>query len=293
MREDRFVRHVRRRRRARRLFTMSATPDIVFHDVAAERWRAPPLNIACLSDLHVMAPWTPLAAVERWVEEVNTMRPDIVCLLGDYIAARPTPGRAEAAEAIARQLARLEAPLGVHAILGNHDWLDDDVARERNGETSEISQALTAEGLRPLLNSARRVTHGGTDLWLVGMDTQRANGKARRSREGRHDPDQAFAEVPDDSLAILLAHEPDYFVFGDRRPVLQLSGHTHGGQANFFGWRPFTPSDYASRYAYGHVVEDGQHLVVSGGLGYTHLPLRIAQPPEITLVRISAPENPA
>lgn len=292
MREDRFERLVRKRRRARRLFTMSSLPDIVFHDVVAERWKAAPLNIACLSDLHVMSPWSSLAAVARSVDEVNAMKPDIVCLLGDYIAARPTPGRAERAERIARLLARLEAPLGVHAILGNHDWIDDDLAQAEGGATSEISQALTAEGLRPLTNSARRVTHRDTDLWLVGLDSQGVDGRGLRSREGRHDPEQAFAEVPDDSLAILLAHEPDYFVFGDRRPVLQLSGHTHGGQANFFGWRPFTPSDYADRYAYGHVVEDGQHLVVSGGLGYTHLPLRIAQPPEITLVRVSAPENP-
>ena len=91
---------------------------------------------------------------------------------------------------------------------------------------------------------------------------------------------------------ILLAHEPDYFTIGDMRPSIQLSGHTHGGQANFLGWRPFTPSEHADRYAYGHVIEDGRHLVVSGGLGYTWLPLRIAQPPEITLLRLRGGPTP-
>lgn len=286
---DDFLKNSRRRTGLNRLFSVTSRPDIVAYDIEAARWQAEPLNILCLSDMHAMAPWSPLKELERTVAAANGMGADVICLLGDYVAAVPTPGRAEAPEKIAEVLARLEAPLGVHSILGNHDWADDPVSQEMNGQTSAISQALTAEGLHPMINSARRVTHRGTDLWLVGFDSQRADQDGNKSLKGRHDPEQAFAEVPDDSLAILMAHEPDYFVFGDHRPVLQLSGHTHGGQANFFGWRPFTPSEYNSRYAYGHVVENGQHLVVSGGTGYTHLPMRIAQPPEITLVRISAP----
>lgn len=268
---------------------MTGKADIVVHDIASDRWQAPPLTIACLSDMHVMAPWTPISALEGWVRDANALKPDVICLLGDYVAAAPSPGLPEAPEKIAAVLSRLEAPLGVHAILGNHDWIDDPLAKERFGRTSAISQALTEQGIRPLINSARRIGHSGSDVWLVGLDSQTAGRDGTPDDKGRHDPDQAFAEVPDESLAVLLAHEPDYFVFGDRRPALQLSGHTHGGQANFFGWRPFTPSEYSSRYAYGHVVEEGQHLVVSGGLGYTHVPLRIAQPPEITLVRMSAP----
>ena len=280
--------HVRRRSGLKRLFTMRSYVDIVGYDIVSARWQAEPLTILCLSDLHAMAPWTSLPALEETIAEANGIKADLVCLLGDYVAAAPSPGRAEAPEKIASVLARLEAPLGVHAILGNHDWEDDPLSQEKHGQTSAISQALTAEGLRPMINTSRRVTHHGTDLWLVGMDSQRTDSKGRKStiEDGRHDADMAFGDVPDDSLSILLAHEPDYFVFGDRRPVLQLSGHTHGGQANFFGWRPFTPSEYAGRYAYGHVVEDGQHLVVSGGVGYSHLPLRIAQPPEVTLVRV-------
>lgn len=283
---DPFLAHRRRRPTWRSLVTMTPAADIVAHDIRASRWQAAPLRIACLSDIHAMRPWMPLSAVARHVEAVNRMGADIVMLLGDYQSPHMTPGPSEDVGALARVLARLEAPLGVHAILGNHDWIDDPVAKESGFATSEISQALTVEGLRPLVNTSRRVAHEGQDLWIVGMDSQCA--AARPDGEtGRHDPDQAFGEVPDESLAILLAHEPDYFVFGDRRPVLQLSGHTHGGQANFWGWRPFTPSAYPTRYAYGHVVEDGQHLVVSGGLGYTHIPARIMQPPEITLVRLA------
>jgi predicted MPP superfamily phosphohydrolase len=286
---DPFLSLGRRRGGLSRLVSVTGRADVVTYDLTSPRWQAPPLTMACLSDFHAMRPWSPLRALDAHVDAVNAMGVDIIFLLGDYISAGLTPGLRERPDRLVRALSRLEAPLGVHAILGNHDWIDDELASETDFVTSVISQALVSAKLNPLINTSRRVTHGGQDLWIVGMDSQTAD-RAGVRKTGRHDPDAAFREVPDESLAILLAHEPDYFVTGDHRPVLQLSGHTHGGQANLFGWRPFTPSDYNQRYAYGHVVEDGRQLVVSGGLGYTHVPMRIAVPPEITLVRIGAPE---
>ncbi|MEM9970666.1 MAG: metallophosphoesterase [Pseudomonadota bacterium] len=284
-----FTAHARQRPAWRTFVTMTPTADVVAYEVRASRWNGPALNIACLADSHAMRPWSPLTALARHVEAVNRMAPDIVMLLGDYQSPHSTPGPSEDIAAQARILARLEAPLGVHAILGNHDWRDDPAAQESGMQTTSVSQALTEAGIRPLINTARRVTQAGQDFWVVGLDSQCAH--RPDGGRGRQDADQAFAEVPDDSLAILLAHEPDYFIHGDRRPVLQLSGHTHGGQANLFGWRPFTPSAHSARYAYGHIVEEGQHLVVSAGLGYTHVPLRIMQPPEITLVRLTGEDD--
>jgi predicted MPP superfamily phosphohydrolase len=46
------------------------------------------------------------------------------------------------------------------------------------------------------------------------------------------------------------------------------------------------PSRYGSRYAYGHIVEENRHLLVSGGLGCTFLPLRFAMPPEVVLLEL-------
>lgn len=287
---DVFLTLERKRRGVTRLFSVSSRADVVCYDLTSDRWQAPPLTMACLSDLHSMRPWSPLKGLQEYVDDVNRMKVDIIFLLGDYVSAGMTPGLREHPERVAEILTGLDAPLGVHAVLGNHDWVDDKLAPETDYATSAISQALVEASLNPLINTSRRITHGGQDLWVVGLDSQRGWARGKK-RAGRHNPDQAFADVPDESLAILLAHEPDYFVTGDHRPVLQLSGHTHGGQANLFGWRPFTPSEYHQRYAYGHVIEDGRHLVVSGGLGYTHIPMRIAVPPEITLVRISSAET--
>ena len=77
---------------------------------------------------------------------------------------------------------------------------------------------------------------------------------------------------------------PEIFPEVPHRVALTLSGHTHGGQVRLLGWSPLVPSRYGNRYAYGHVVEDGRHLVVSGGLGTSILPVRLGVPLEIVLV---------
>ena len=70
------------------------------------------------------------------------------------------------------------------------------------------------------------------------------------------------------------------------RVALTLSGHTHGGQVRLFGYSPIVPSGYGNRFAYGHVVETGRNLIVSGGLGCSILPIRFGVPPEIVEVEI-------
>ena len=279
------------------LFAMGPKYDVRVHDLKSPRWTLDPITIAYLSDLHPMRPWVTNESYSHHVEEVNSWGLDMIVLGGDFTSAGRTPGFKEPPEETAKVLSGLEAPLGVHAVLGNHDWIDDELAPEVDFQTSRMSQALTEVGYHPLLNGSRRLTHHGQDFWLVGFDSQWAprrieeGQKKKHATKGRHDPEAAYREVPPGAPSILLAHEPDYFVEGDPRSVLQISGHTHAGQANFFGWRPFTPSAYPTRYSHGHVEELGRHLVVSAGCGYTHVPARIAAPPEITVIRLSHPES--
>ncbi|WP_157937733.1 metallophosphoesterase [Oceaniglobus roseus] len=277
--------HAQQRRGLRRVFVAGGKPDFVHYDIIDSRWLGPPLQIAALSDFHTITPWMRPADLRRTVDLVNAMPLDMVVLLGDYISARPTPGWYGRVEETAEELARLEAPLGVHAVLGNHDWRDDDLARATDYRESAVLHALRAENIPVLMNEAVSLDHQSYPFWLVGYDSQQGH---RHWRDGtaRHDPDTAFRDVPHGAPAILLAHEPDCFAMNETRAMLQLSGHTHGGQANFFGWRPLTPSEYSDRYAYGYVREHAQHLVVSGGIGYSHVPLRIAAPPEVTLVTL-------
>ncbi len=95
-----------------------------------------------------------------------------------------------------------------------------------------------------------------------------------------------LAKITDDAPVILLAHEPDIFPRVPDRVAITLSGHTHGGQVRLFGYSPVVPSRFGNRYAYGHVVEDNRHLLVSGGLGCSILPVRFGSPPEIVMLEL-------
>jgi predicted MPP superfamily phosphohydrolase len=70
------------------------------------------------------------------------------------------------------------------------------------------------------------------------------------------------------------------------RVSITLSGHTHGGQVRLFGYSPIVPSIYGNRFAYGHVVEGGRHLLISGGLGCSIMPVRFGMPPEIVVLEL-------
>lgn len=255
---------------------------LVKHQVVTERWTLPDLRMAIISDLHICQPWTPLKTLGRIVEKVNSLGADLILLAGDFLVSRQLPARPVSALKIVEALSSLSAPLGVYAVLGNHDWWDCHLAQSSGLQRSSVREAFANSSITLLENQAIRLDPG---FWLVGFDSQNPN--RNKNHPGRHNPDAAFANVPDSAPAILLAHEPDYFAEGDTRAVLQVSGHTHGGQANFAGWRPLTPSAYGGRYAWGHIKEGGRHLVVSAGIGYSGLPFRLFQPPEITFITLT------
>lgn len=247
-------------------------------------WGGPGLSIAVLSDLHVVAPWVSLDAVSRIATMVSALRPDLIVLAGDYLAGRSLPGaRASAVEVVAA-LAPLQAPLGVFAVLGNHDWHDCPIARDSGNRENSVANALRASSFHLLQNANRPLQHQGHPFWIVGLDSQRPFSDNRSIVF--HQPDLAYDGVPPGANSILIAHEPDYFAEGDARSVLQISGHTHGGQLNLFGWRPLTPSAYGGRFAYGPHRDGGRQMLVSAGIGFSGLPVRIAQPPEVNLITL-------
>ncbi|TDR88214.1 metallophosphoesterase [Enterovirga rhinocerotis] len=244
------------------------------------------LRIAALSDIHVSEPYMSVDRVRRIVERTNALAPDLVVLLGDYVAGSRIVSRFVPAAEWAPALGGLKAPLGVHAVLGNHDWWEDRTA-QRTGAMPIAGRAMQAAGISVLHNEALPLETPQGTIWLAGLGDQLAFGPARargwRRRVGADDLAATLAPIPDGAPAILLAHEPDIFPRVPRRIALTLSGHTHGGQVRLFGYSPIVPSP--RRYAWGHIREHTD-LVVSGGLGYSLIPVRFGVPPEITLVEI-------
>lgn len=251
------------------------------------------LSVGVIADLHAGGPAMPAERIRSIVEQTNALAPDVIVLLGDFAASHKFKTLAVAPQVWAEALGELRAPLGVHAILGNHDWWDDHAAQRARKGPVIGRRMLERQGVPVYENDVVRLSHDGRPFWLAGLGDQaaffnRRRKGVRRTFEGVDDLEGTLAKVTDDAPVILLAHEPDIFPSVPARVSLTLSGHTHGGQVRVFGYSPMVPSRYGNRYAYGHVVEDDRHLVVSGGLGCSILPVRIGVPPEIVMVDVAA-----
>src|SRR5919199_2834128 len=224
------------------------------------------LRVALVSDLHAGAPHVQEERIERIVAAVHDQRPDLVMLLGDYIDFDVAFGSTVAPEAVADRLGGLRAPLGVVAVLGNHDWRHDG---------PRVRAALRNAGIPVLENDA---IAAGAELWVAGVED---------SRHRRPDVGRALRDVPDGAPVILMAHDPDLFPQVPARVALTVSGHLHGGHVGVpLVRRPFLPSRFGERYAAGHVVEGGRHLYVTSGIGTTGWPVRLLAPPEIVILRL-------
>lgn len=254
------------------------------HQVSLPGWAGrPPLTVCMLSDPHCGEPWMPLARLRRIVDLANALRPDLHAVMGDLPAHHRFVTAPLSMPAVAAELARLEAPLGRFAVLGNHDWWDDLRIQWRRDGRPRIEVLLNEAGIPVLANAARLLPHGDGGIWLCGTDSAEAFGKYG----GKDDLEGTLAQVEGNAPSILLAHEPDIFPRVPPRLALTLSGHTHGGQVRLLGYSPLVPSRYGNRYAHGLIEEGGRHLVVSGGLGCSIVPVRLGVPPELTLVRIA------
>ncbi|UWU78524.1 metallophosphoesterase [Bradyrhizobium huanghuaihaiense] len=248
-----------------------------------------PLKIAAIADIHACDPWMSLERIEGIVDRTNALNPDLIVLLGDYVAGLHQVTRFIPSSEWARVLAGLKAPLGVHAVMGNHDyWVDKAVQQVGHGPTV-AHRALEAAGIPVYENDAVRLSKDGRPFWLAGLGDQLAFLPARRFRStgrfGADDLTATLAKVTDDAPVVLLAHEPNIAPRVPARVALQLSGHTHGGQVRLLGWSPAVPKQQGIRLAYGHVRLKCD-VIISGGLGCSIMPVRFGVPPEIVEVTL-------
>ncbi|WP_375462836.1 metallophosphoesterase [uncultured Methylobacterium sp.] len=245
------------------------------------------LRIAVLADFHVCEPFMPLDRVAEIVDATNALAPDLILMLGDYPAAGRIAWRKVALSDFARVVSGLHAPLGVHSILGNHDWWDDAAAQSARGGTPEARRVLEAVGIPVMENDAVRLAKDGQPFWIAGLGDQQP---FLILDDGRDDLPGTMDRITDDAPVILMAHEPDIFSDVPERVSLTLAGHTHGGQIRLFG---VSPALLHRRHAYGHYVEAGRHMIVSGGFGVSRVPVRLGVPPEIVLLDLGTPDRDA
>ncbi len=204
------------------------------------------------------------------VDQVNALTPDLVVLGGDYVYGTKRYEASAFAE-----LARLRAPLGTFAVLGNHDYL-----HPGNG-VNDPGPALTAirqAGIVALDNSGVWVEKSSARFLVAGVSDW---------QQGFPRPTAALEGAAPKDLALLVSHEPDVAEsFQPGGPDLVLSGHTHGGQVTFFGLTALVPSQYGERYRTGMVWNGKNTVVVSNGIGSIFPPLRFFARPQIVVITL-------
>ena len=225
-----------------------------------------PRRILIASDLHVAGPDMPPERIVKLVAQMNALKPDLIVFAGDFVSDKRSATRYYTAKEGFAPLAKLKAPLGKIAVMGNHD---------HRREVGEIETALRANGFTILDNAAVQAgpfNVGGVDDDFTGHDDVAKTVEAMRQWDG----------VP-----IIVSHSPD--VVPDLPPdvVMVAAGHTHCGQINFPGIDTLASvSRYGHRYACGKIVEGDKTIYVSAGLGTSILPLRLGAVPDLWLVTI-------
>jgi predicted MPP superfamily phosphohydrolase len=229
-------------------------------------------RIVQITDVHagltVGRPW-----VERVVEEVAGLRPDMIAFTGDMVDGSVANLRDSVAPFI-----DLRAPHGKYFITGNHEYYSG---------AEEWVREIGRMGYDVLMNEHRIVERNGGRIVLAGV-TDYSGGNYIPSH--RSDPEAAFRNAPTDLPRIFLAHQPKTLrQSGNVQFDLMLSGHTHGGQ--FCPWNLLTTLDQP--YLSGLHRPNGQWVYVSKGTGYWGPPVRLGARSEITVVTLVPESRPA
>lgn len=232
------------------------------------------LRVVFLSDIH----WGPLYGdkrVDRLVQRVNDLSPDVILLGGDYA------NTSEGAIAFFERRPEFQAAMGVYAIPGNHDRTVPESNRRR------LIDSMWEAGVIPLYNAYYRLERQGQFLYLAGVDDLKT---------GHPDFEGLGASLYREDFVILLSHDPDSVPLILESPDargqrgwadLILCGHTHGGQINFGRYSPFLRRVVRNeRYRYGLLREEDSDVLITSGIGTSVVPARLMAQPEICLLTL-------
>ena len=231
------------------------------------------LRVVQISDLHYGG-WMTTEHLTEIVQMVIDQSPDLVTITGDFVMGEERLRQVviEKLDEMASVLKTLSESVLTLGVLGNHDY--------RLDRTSVVNM-LDKAGITSLNNSVHTFTRGNDTLHFAGVDDVLKH-YARM--------DLLLPQIPDDSCAILLAHEPDYADVSARtgRFDLQLSGHSHGGQVvlPFIG-PPILPY-LGHKYPSGLYRVKDMYQYTNRGVGMTTPYVRFNCRPEITVFTLES-----
>ncbi|MFQ5864456.1 MAG: metallophosphoesterase [bacterium] len=223
------------------------------------------LKIVQVSDIHSSV-YTTQEEIEKVVEQVNRLEPDILAVTGDFVSSSKV-----FIKPCVEAFSKARAKYGVFGCLGNHDYYVG---------AQEVIKEFRDIGFEMLVNSGVTLLVRGVPLNILGVDDL---------WQGRPNLVKTLGQVDSNNFNLLLCHQPNYFpTIQFHKIELTLAGHTHGGQIalNFFG-SILSFSSFATPYLRGLFEENHSKLYVNRGIGITGPPIRFNSPPEITVITLN------
>lgn len=236
------------------------------------------LRIAHLSDFHLGAPGPNRAAAHRAARIAMAAEPDLIAITGDQLS------HPRGTDELLELLAGLDAPLGVWAILGNHDLGYSRDPLSRAGDVPDYAAA----GVRLLRDETVVVERDGARIAISGIEPRRQERPSFATPLGA--PLLRPWPAADADLHVVLSHYPDLF---DEAPAgsrdLVLAGHLHGGQI-CVPWPSgrLRLSQLGQRYTDGAFRRGDATLHVTRGVGTTFVPFRILARPEVPILELAS-----
>jgi hypothetical protein len=225
------------------------------------------LRIVHISDIH-LGQWMSPERLEGVIGLVNEQSPDIVAITGDFVSFAVDQIAAD----LVKSLSQLRPKIVTLAVLGNHDhWMD----------AEKVRRILRDSNIIDLSNDVYTVHRREASLHFAGIDDIMAQ---------EYDLDLVLKKLPSSDPAVLLVHEPDFadVTAATGRFVLQLSGHSHGGQFVLPGIGPPFRGSHFKKYPLGRYQVEDMVVYTNRGLGTNTFWLRINCPPEITVLTLQA-----
>ena len=219
------------------------------------------VKVIHLSDIHYASVGE--AKLNKAVEEVNTMKPDIIVFTGDLYDEFSNLTE-DMENKIINALSKLNAPLGKYAVSGNHDYKYD-----------RFTDIITKSGFTYLENETKLIYYNDeTPIEIIGYPDE---------REANPNYDLELS----DFFKIALIHEGDSWEhIKDKGIDLTFAGHSHGGQVRLPFIGCLIKVDGGKKYCEEHYTNNDSELYVNYGLGETEFKLRSFNKPSINMYRL-------
>lgn len=235
-------------------------PTVVRYQVSLDKPLAQPLRIGVASDTH-LGELFGAKQLDRLAELFNQENVDLILLPGDIMDDNLI---AFHQENMAPHLAKLKAPLGVYATLGNHDFF---------GAQQSIAQEIRRAGIQVLWDQAVEIDGKFT---IIGRNDDLAH--------GRPSAEQLLVGVNTELPVFLMDHRPTEIEQHSKLPIdIQVSGHAHKGQV--FPASLITKMMYRLHYGYEKIGLG--HYFVTSGYGFWGIPFRLGSQSEVFIIEVS------